>query len=80
MRKFRLSPEAIKDITEIFEYIALDSPDAAERVRVEIYKALQSLVAMPGKGHKREDLTASEVLFWPVYSYSGDLSSWNGPA
>jgi len=33
---FELHPEAARDITEIWEYIAEDSPTAAGRVREEI--------------------------------------------
>jgi plasmid stabilization system protein ParE len=36
MIAFRLSPEASQDIIEIYEYIAQDSFEAAERVRVEL--------------------------------------------
>lgn len=69
MTRFRLSPEAVQDVIDIYEYIAQDSVDAAERVRAEIYDALLGLAAMPGKGHRREDLTNQPVLFWPVRSF-----------
>ncbi|MGH9327171.1 MAG: type II toxin-antitoxin system RelE/ParE family toxin [Terriglobia bacterium] len=62
MSRFRLSPEATQDLTEIYEYIAQDNIGAAERVRAEIYDALSGLAAMPGKGHRRADLTAQPVL------------------
>lgn len=35
MTRFRLSPEASHDLTEIYKYIAQDSIDAAELVRAE---------------------------------------------
>ena len=69
MTSFRLSPEAAQDLIEIYEYIAQDSADAAERVRVEILEAIRGLAEMPGKGHRRDDLTNRPVLFWPVRSY-----------
>jgi plasmid stabilization system protein ParE len=69
MKSFRLSPEAAQDLIEIYEYIAQDSLEAAERVRIEILEALRTLAEMPGKGHTREDLTSHRVLFWPVRSY-----------
>ena len=69
MMHFRLSPEAFQDLTNIYEYIAQDNLEAAERVRTEIYDAILGLTAMPGKGHRREDLTRQPVLFWPVRSY-----------
>jgi len=69
MKAFRLSQEASQDLIEIFEYIAQDSFEAAEHVRLEILEALRGLAGMPGKGHRREDLTKRPVLFWPVRSY-----------
>ena len=69
MSAFRLSPEASQDIIEIYEYIAQDSIEAAERVRVELLEAMRGLAQMPGKGHRREDLTKWPVLFWTVRSY-----------
>lgn len=69
MNAFRLSPEASQDLIEIYEYISQDSFEAAERVRLELLEALRGLAKMPGKGHRREDLTKRPVLFWPVRSY-----------
>ena len=69
MKKFRLTAEAAGDITEIFDYIAEDSIDAAQRVRAEVYDAMRKLARSPGLGHKRPDLTNRELLFWTVYSY-----------
>lgn len=47
MRKqgFALHPFAARDITEIWEYIAADSPLAARRVHEEIYSAIRALPA-----------------------------------
>ena len=69
MRKFRLTAAAAGDITDIFDYIAEDSIDAAQRVRAEIYDEMKRLAWNPRLGHKRQDLTSRELLFWAVYSY-----------
>lgn len=69
MNSFRLSPEAARDIEEIWEYLARDSVRAARRVRLELLAACRRLAQHPGLGHRREDLTDKPVLFWPVYSY-----------
>ncbi|HMD31905.1 MAG TPA: type II toxin-antitoxin system RelE/ParE family toxin [Candidatus Acidoferrales bacterium] len=69
MSSFRLSLEAARDITEIFDYIAQDSEKAAERVRVGLLEAMRDLARMPGMGHRREDLTSRAVLFWPMGAY-----------
>jgi plasmid stabilization system protein ParE len=34
-----------------------------------LFDAFDAIGNTPGIGHKREDLTASPVLFWPVGSY-----------
>jgi len=65
---FVLSGEATQDISEIYEYIAQDSAEAAERVRMELLNAMRGLAEMH-KGHTRKDLTNRSVLFWPVRSY-----------
>jgi plasmid stabilization system protein ParE len=44
---FKLHPEAAKDITEIWQYIAADSPLAAQLVREEIARAIRMLVPFP---------------------------------
>ena len=44
---FELHPEAAKDITEIWEYIAAGSPLAAKRVREQILDAVRRLVPFP---------------------------------
>ena len=69
MNGFRLSPEAARDIEDIWEYIARDSVRAARRVRLGLLAACRRLAQHPGLGHRREDLTDKPVLFWPVYSY-----------
>jgi toxin ParE1/3/4 len=69
MNGFRLSPEAARDIEDIWEYIARDSVRAARRVRLGLLAACRRLAQHPGLGHRREDLTDKSVLFWPVYSY-----------
>jgi plasmid stabilization system protein ParE len=42
-RRFVLTPEAKADLRDILLDIAEDSPDAAERIRSEIYEAFQRL-------------------------------------
>lgn len=69
MKRFRLTAEAAADITEIFDHIAEGSIDAAQRIRAKIHDEMKKLARNPGLGHKRQDLTGRELLFWPVYSY-----------
>jgi antitoxin ParD1/3/4 len=70
VRHFRLAPEAREDIKDIWSFIAVDSIEAAGRVREEIRNNCLRLAQHPRIGHRRDDLTTREdVLFWPVYSY-----------
>jgi plasmid stabilization system protein ParE len=65
----RTSPEALADIDEIWEYIARDSIDAADRAIETIFKDLATLAAAPQQGHPRPDLTSAPLLFWRVHDY-----------
>lgn len=69
MSKYVLHPGAAEDLNEIWDYIAQDSLDSADRVIRNIYKAIQSLIATPNIGHRRPDLTSSPLRFWRIYDY-----------
>jgi plasmid stabilization system protein ParE len=64
-----LSVDAELDLDEIWEYIAQDSLDAADRWTAKLFDTFQSLAQNPGIGHRREDLTSLPVLFFPVEAY-----------
>jgi len=64
-----LGPDADHDLDDIWEYIAADSIDAADRWITKLFDAFEAIARSPGIGHKREDVTAYTVLFWPVGSY-----------
>jgi plasmid stabilization system protein ParE len=64
-----LSTAAEFDFDEIWEYIAADNIDAADRWVGKLFDAFEALGQMPGMGHRREDLTSFPVLFWPVGAY-----------
>jgi plasmid stabilization system protein ParE len=68
-RRFVLTPEAKADLRDILLDIAEDSPDAAERIRSEIYESLQRLGQSPGIGHYHEELLDRRYRFWNFYSY-----------
>jgi plasmid stabilization system protein ParE len=69
MPEFFYSPAARQDLLEIWEFIAQDDLDAADRVEREIERAILRLADNPGLGHVRRDLTSKPVRFWVVYSY-----------
>ena len=69
MSKYVLSVAAELDLDAIWDYIAQDNIDAADRWINKLFDSFQSLAQSPGMGHRREDLTAFPILFWPVGAY-----------
>jgi plasmid stabilization system protein ParE len=64
-----LHPDAFTDLNDIWEFIAQDSVDAADRVLDNIQTAIQMLVKAPIAGHLRPDLSSHPIRFWLVHTY-----------
>ena len=69
MSGFVFHPGALTDLTEIWEYIAADNPDAADRVLDEIREAIRALVPFPQSGHRRPDLTSRPIRFQVIRDF-----------
>jgi plasmid stabilization system protein ParE len=69
MSRCDLTPQARLDLIEIWNYIAQDNIDMADRVLKEIDKAMDNLVDHPEMGHWREDLVDRRHRLWTLYSY-----------
>ena len=69
MTHYILSEDADRDLDDIWDYIAGDNVDAADRWIGKLFDAFDAIGDTPGIGHKREDLTGYPVLFWPVGAY-----------
>lgn len=69
MSRYILGVEAAQDVINIWEYIAPDNVDAADRLIANLFAAFDQLAEMPHLGHEREDLTDRSLLFWLVGSY-----------
>ena len=69
MSGYLLSEDADVDLDDIWEYIAQDNIDAADRWVGKLFDAFESIGRSPGIGHQREDLTSYPVLFFPVGAY-----------
>jgi plasmid stabilization system protein ParE len=68
--RYVLAPEAAADLVEIWLYIREHSSTAvANRVESTILERFAFLARTPEAGHTREDLTAANVKFFPMYSY-----------
>lgn len=64
-----LSEAALRDLDEIWLFVARDSLNAADRVIDDLYAAIYRLAESPGLGHLRDDLTDAPLRFWNVYQY-----------
>lgn len=69
MKTYRLGADVEADLDAIWDYIAADDIDAADRWIGKLFDAFTSLPQTPAMGHKRRDLTPLYVLFWPVGAY-----------
>ena len=69
MSLYVLHPEAYADLDEIWEFIAQNNLEAADRVRDDIRDTIRELVPFPHQGHRRADLTSRPVRFQTVRNY-----------
>ena len=69
MNNYKLAAGVEDDLNAIWDYIAQDNIDAADKWIARLFEAFATLRASPGMGHKRTDLTQAAVLFWPVSNY-----------
>ncbi|MGA2200450.1 MAG: type II toxin-antitoxin system RelE/ParE family toxin [Terriglobales bacterium] len=69
MSAYVLSPDALQDLQDIWDFVALDNADAADKLEDEFFNAFEKLARQPRMGHSRLDLTERDVRFWPTGSY-----------
>lgn len=70
MKTYLVAPEAEGDLRQIWRYLLGEAGLAiADRIQGELVDAFEGLADVPGKGHKRPDLTSCDVLFFSVYQY-----------
>jgi plasmid stabilization system protein ParE len=69
MTGYGFHPEAALDLDEIWDFIAEDSLDAADKVIEEILAGIDALVPFPNQGHRRPDLTSRPLRFTLVREY-----------
>jgi len=69
MCAYVLSPDALQDLQDIWDFVAFDNVNAADQLEDEFFNAFEKLVRQPRMGHARPDLTERDALFWPVGSY-----------
>ena len=69
MSEYQFTPQAVADLFEIWSFIALDNPVAADRVEEAVYRACDFLADSPLVGRIRKELTPLPVRFWVVQPY-----------
>ena len=69
MKSYILGSGVEFDLASIWDYIAQDDMDAADRWVSKLYDAFELIANNPGIGHSQRDLTLHPVLFWPVEAY-----------
>jgi plasmid stabilization system protein ParE len=67
--RLRISRRADADLEAIWNYIAQDSADAADRVEERLHSAMCMLAEFPGLGHRRSGVTNPAYRFWNVFNY-----------
>ncbi len=66
---YDISVDAQNDLFDIWQRIAEDSVELADRIDGEFHELFSSLGRMPRQGHARKDLTSRPVLFFPLHSF-----------
>jgi plasmid stabilization system protein ParE len=69
MSGFVFHPEASADLEEIWDFIAADNIEAADRVLDEIGAAIENLASFPESGHSRGDLCSRPLKFTSCESF-----------
>jgi plasmid stabilization system protein ParE len=76
---FELLPGAAQDITEIWEFIAEDSPASDKRVREEFMDSIRRLVPFPRQRHVRSDITSHPLRFQVVRDFPIAYAPYEDP-
>jgi plasmid stabilization system protein ParE len=69
MSAYGFHPEALLDLDEIWEYIARDSLEAADRVTAAILARIAAIAPFPHQGYRRPDLDSRGLRYLRVYDY-----------
>lgn len=69
MTGYDFHPQAALDLEEIWDYIAKENVDAADKVIADITAGIAALVPFPNQGHQRPDLTSRPLRFVTLRDY-----------
>jgi plasmid stabilization system protein ParE len=73
MSRYQFTPQAARDLFNIWSFIARDNPEAADRVEAAVFRACDLLADAPLAGRIRKDATSLPLRFWLVRLYSNYL-------
>src|ERR1700691_2658965 len=73
MSSYQFTPQAARDLLDIWSFIAQDYRDAADRVEAAVFRACELLAESPHAGRIREDVTSLPLRFWVLPPYSNYL-------
>ena len=69
MTEYAFHPEALTDLDEIWEFLAKDNVDAADRIVAQVLAACENLSRLPHQGHARAELSSRPLRFFVVRDY-----------
>ncbi len=69
MSAYVLSPDALQDLQDIWDFISSGNVNAAAELEDEFFNAVEKLAQYPRMGHTRSDITDRDVRFWTTGSY-----------
>lgn len=69
MNSYFLSNEALLELDGIWEYIAHDDIEAANRWIAKLLDNCEMLAQNPGVGHSRKEVDDKSIQFWAVGKY-----------
>jgi plasmid stabilization system protein ParE len=69
MKTYLLGGAVEADLNSIWDYIAKDDVEAADRWVTKLFNGFQAIADNPGIGHTRKDMTILPIRFWPIGAY-----------
>jgi plasmid stabilization system protein ParE len=69
MTGYDFHPDVENDFAEVWDFIAEDSPAAADKVIADIIDTIETLVPFPHQGYRRPDITGRPLRFTNKHNY-----------
>ena len=79
MASFQLSGPAVRDLREIYDWIAEDDPVAADRVMLDLREAIERFVDVPDSGTSATTWVTQRSVHGPSIATSSSTSPMRTP-